>query len=235
MNIYESIAEVQKKIDFIGKDKKAEKQNYKYRGVDQVLNALHPVFAECRVFAVPNVLETVVREWRSTKSGGDVVYQILKVQYRFYAEDGSYIEAIVYGEAMDSGDKVSNKCMSVAYKYACFQILSIPTEETTADPDDKHEEFTSGAFFLPMVDGDASQREKKCGITLSELRDFGVEDVGKMAKWLSEKCGKPITEFNAEETKAAWEVLKRNRDKKQLRQMREGLAPTPHDEEGGEK
>lgn len=31
--------------------------------------------------------------------------------------------------------------MSVAYKYACFQLLSIPTEETMADPDDSNEQL----------------------------------------------------------------------------------------------
>jgi hypothetical protein len=29
---------------------------------------------------------------------------------------------------MDSGDKATNKAMSAAYKYACFQAFSIPTE-----------------------------------------------------------------------------------------------------------
>ena len=33
-----------------------------------------------------------------------------------------------FGEAMDSGDKATNKAMSAAYKYACFKAFSIPTE-----------------------------------------------------------------------------------------------------------
>ena len=35
---------------------------------------------------------------------------------------------------MDSGDKASNKAMSSAFKYACFQTFCIPTEEMK-DPD----------------------------------------------------------------------------------------------------
>ena len=35
---------------------------------------------------------------------------------------------------MDSGDKATNKAMSVAFKYACFQVFCIPTEEMR-DPD----------------------------------------------------------------------------------------------------
>lgn len=140
MNIYESIAAVQSDVEFIGKDKQVQSGgSYKYRGVDQVLNTLHPLFAKHKVFAVPEVLEIMEREIRKTQKGGEVLYQVLKVKYSFFAEDGTSISATVIGEAMDSGDKVSNKCMSVAYKYACFQMLSIPTEDTCADPDNTNE------------------------------------------------------------------------------------------------
>lgn len=40
---------------------------------------------------------------------------------------------------MDSGDKATNKAMSVALKYACFQVLMIPTEEML-DPDSETHE-----------------------------------------------------------------------------------------------
>jgi hypothetical protein len=60
----------------------------------------------------------------------------LKIQYRFYADYGSSVEAVVIGEGMDSGDKASNKAMSIAHKYAFFQVFCIPTEEVAAsDPD----------------------------------------------------------------------------------------------------
>lgn len=143
MNIYESIAAIQADVDFIGKDKTTQSgSKFKYRGVDQVLNTLHPLFAKHKVFAVPEVMEILAREERATNSGSKVLYEVLKVKYSFFAEDGTSVAAVVVGEAMDSGDKASNKCMSVAYKYACFQLLSIPTEETCADPDDNNEQLT---------------------------------------------------------------------------------------------
>lgn len=142
MNIYESIAAIQADVDFIGKDKTTQSgSKFKYRGVDQVLNTLHPLFAKHKVFAVPEVMEILAREERATNSGSKVLYEVLKVKYSFFAEDGTSVAAVVVGEAMDSGDKASNKCMSVAYKYACFQLLSIPTEETCADPDDNNEQL----------------------------------------------------------------------------------------------
>jgi hypothetical protein len=45
---------------------------------------------------------------------------------------------------MDSGDKASNKAMSVALKYACFQLFMIPKEEMV-DPDQESHDVTSGA------------------------------------------------------------------------------------------
>ena len=84
MNIYESLAAVQTDVDFIGKNKQVQSGGtYKYRGVDQVLNTLHPLFAKHKVFAVPEVLEIMEREIRKTAKGSEVLYQVLKVKYTF--------------------------------------------------------------------------------------------------------------------------------------------------------
>jgi hypothetical protein len=63
-----------------------------------------------------------------------LIYSICTIKYTFYAEDGSSVSATVIGEGMDSGDKATNKAMSIAFKYACFQVFCIPTEEMK-DPD----------------------------------------------------------------------------------------------------
>lgn len=204
MNIYESIAAIQADVDFIGKDKQTTGQtSYKYRGVDQVLNTLHPLFAKHKVFAVPEVLEVLNREWKTTKTGNSVVYQTAKVKYTFYAEDGSSVSATVLGEAMDSGDKASNKCMSVAYKYACFQILSIPTEETAADPDDETE-----AFAKPATQA-AQKKEPVPEITPDAVASAGILDPQGMIDWLEGKIGCPVAMFDEEERAAAWKIIKR--------------------------
>jgi hypothetical protein len=76
-------------------------------------------------------------EERATKSGGVSIYRVLKIRYRFYADDGSFVDAVVIGEGMDSGDKASNKAMSVAQKYAFIQVFAIPTKE---HKDPEHED-----------------------------------------------------------------------------------------------
>lgn len=131
--IYGKISDCMKQIGAIGKDSKNTQQGFMYRGVDAVMNALNPVLTENRIFCVPEVLEQH-REERQTRNGGNLIYSILKMRYTLYAEDGSSVSADVIGEGMDSADKGSNKAMSVAYKYAMFQIFSIPTEEMR-DPD----------------------------------------------------------------------------------------------------
>lgn len=183
MNIYESIAAVQANVDFIGKDKTTQSGNkFKYRGVDQVLNTLHPLFAKHKVFAVPEVLEIMHREERVLSSGSKVLYEVLKIKYTFYAEDGTSLAAVVVGEAMDSGDKVSNKCMSVAYKYACFQMLSIPTEETTQDPDDSAEDIK------PKVPAGKSKAQQimqlinGTDVQPAQITEFIVANFGKSVK-----------------------------------------------------
>lgn len=131
--IYKAIPAIMGEIGYIGKEKKNQQQGFMYRGVDDVMNALQPLLVKHGVFVVPEVLEQS-REDRQTKSGGNLIYSIFKVKYTFFANDGSSITSIVVGEGMDSADKSANKAMSVAYKYACFQVFCIPTEEMK-DPD----------------------------------------------------------------------------------------------------
>lgn len=127
-NIYKAIGEVMKDVGAVGKDSKNPQQGYKYRGIDAVMNALQPAMIKHGIFVVPSVMEEH-REERQTSRGGLLIYSVLKIKYTFYAEDGTSIEAIVVGEGMDSGDKATNKALSVGFKYACFQVFCIPTEE----------------------------------------------------------------------------------------------------------
>lgn len=133
--IYKSLCAITKEIGAIGKDRRNPQQGFMFRGIDQVMNTLHPLLAEYGVFIVPEIIESR-REERQTKSGGNLIYTIHKVRYHFTAMDGSEVCATVIGEGMDSADKSSNKAMAVAFKYACFQVFCIPTEEVReADPD----------------------------------------------------------------------------------------------------
>lgn len=136
--IYPAIAEVMSQIGAVGKNSRSEQQRFMYRGIDDVMNALNPALVKNRVFVVPEVLDCT-REDRISNKGTPLIYSVAKVKYTFFAEDGSNVQAVVIGEGMDSGDKSMNKAMSIAFKYACFQVFCIPTEEMK-DPDaESHE------------------------------------------------------------------------------------------------
>ena len=132
-NIYETISAVMNEIGAVGKTSKNAQQGFMFRGIDAVMNAISPALQKHKLFIVPEILEQT-REERQTRNGSALIYSICKIKYTFYAEDGSSISAIVIGEGMDSGDKATNKAMSIAFKYACFQTFCIPTEEMV-DPD----------------------------------------------------------------------------------------------------
>ena len=127
--IYEAISDVMAEVGFVGKNKKNQQgSGFMYRGIDDVMNALNPAMIKSKVFVAPEVLEQS-REERLSKAGGTLIYSVCRIKYTFYTVDGSNVSAIVIGEAMDSGDKATNKAMSIAFKYACFQVFCIPTEE----------------------------------------------------------------------------------------------------------
>lgn len=134
MSIYETIPAVMAEIGAIGKDSwNKQGQGFAYRGIDAVMNALSPAMTKYKMFVIPKTLDQR-REERQTAKGSTLIYSICTVEYTFYAEDGSSVSATVIGEGMDSGDKATNKAMSAAFKYACFQTFCIPTEEMK-DPD----------------------------------------------------------------------------------------------------
>lgn len=136
--IFGLIGQAMREIGAIGKDSKNQQQGFMYRGIDAVMNALNPVMAKLGLFLCPEVLEQT-REERQGRNGGTLLYSILKMKYTLYAPDGSNVSCVVLGEGMDSGDKASNKAMSVAYKYAAFQLFCIPTAEMV-DPDEESHE-----------------------------------------------------------------------------------------------
>lgn len=162
--IYKAILGVMGEIGAVGKDKnfKSSQGSYKYRGIDDVMNALHPAMVKHKVFVVPVILEQT-RENRVTKNGTAMVVSICRIRYEFYAEDGSCVSAIVIGEGMDTGDKATNKAMSIAFKYACFQVFCIPTEEM-CDPDAERPELEeTGQGKTPAAEKGNTANQKNSG------------------------------------------------------------------------
>ena len=131
--IYKALAAVNKSIKAIGKDRKNEQQGFKFRGIDDVMNELHSLFAANDIIILQTINSIDVTE--RTNQRGTVIFSVrVNITYHFTHSDGSSADVTVTGEAMDSGDKATTKAMSIALKYALLQMFLIPTEEEK-DPD----------------------------------------------------------------------------------------------------
>jgi len=178
--IYEAITSVTASLakEGISKDRKNEAQGYKFRGIDDVYNALAPFLASAKLCILPNVLERVVVE-RINAKGTALFYVTVKVDFAFVsAEDGSDHHVVTYGEAMDSGDKATNKAMSAAYKYACMQAFCIPTEGDNDADSHTHtvkgvHKATDGAF--DSLDPKAQNRIADVAALVNSLMDEGKD------------------------------------------------------------
>ena len=197
-NIFQTIAAVMEDVGAIGKDSLNKQQGFLYRSIDAIYNGLNPAFIKHHLFVVPEIMEQT-REERRTVKGGTLLYSICRVKYTFYAEDGSHIEAVVVGEGMDSGDKATNKAMSAAFQYACFQVFCIPTEEMK-DPDAETPPQSE------RVLGDERIKElyaelRRTGIgrnhilrtyNVSDLNELSLKDWENAMKTLKGKPDKPV-------------------------------------------
>lgn len=133
MEIVKLLSAVMADVGGVGKNEKNSHQGFNFRGIDAVVNAVSPALRKHGVVVVPEVLsathETVeVGKNRTVQSSVHVT-----VRYTFWAPDGSNVPATVAAESMDSGDKATAKAMSVAFRIALLQALSLPTDEP--DPD----------------------------------------------------------------------------------------------------
>lgn len=163
-NIIEVLSNVMREIQAIGKNGHNKDQNYSFRGIDAVVNAVGPLFREYGVVPVPMV-ETLSHRDVTTSRGKPSRECTVKVTYRFYGPAGDHIDATVPGESMDTGDKGAAKAMSVAYRIALLQVLCIPTNEP--DPDESTYERGTG----PVL---ADPSTFEIGPEAQELKDKAI-------------------------------------------------------------
>lgn len=217
--IYAALAAAMADVEAIGKNKVNSQQGFKFRGIDDVMNALHPILVKHSIFVTPCCLEQT-REERETARGTQLIYSIVKVKYSFWTTDGSCVEAVTIGEGMDSGDKATNKAMAIAFKYALFQVFCIATEEMK-DPDAETPEPSRRSAKTGNTAAAASQTAKS-----STAQDMATKLADLCAKyvintdWLAQQLynSRSITEMtykqlenaiqNIDKVKAKYEEVK---------------------------
>lgn len=167
MEVLKAINKVQAELakEGIGKDRKNQAQGYSFRGIDDMYNVLSPLLARHGIVVLPSYSERQVVE-REGKNGGALFYTTLRGDFTLRsAEDGSEVKVTTYGEAMDSGDKATNKAMSAALKYAFMQTFTIPTEGDNDADAQTHEVRPAQRTPRPAPKPDtkpSAEQETKC-------------------------------------------------------------------------
>lgn len=132
--IFKALSGVQSDLAKIGISKNQTNafDKYRFRGIDDVLNAMAPILASHGVLIIPSVIDKEILQVATAK-GGTQNHAVLKVNYTLYDISGDCITHTVYGEAFDRGDKSINKALTSAYKYFLFQCFCIPLVGDDAD------------------------------------------------------------------------------------------------------
>lgn len=148
--IHQHLAAVLAEVGAISKERTNETGKWKFRGVDDVYNALHDHFARHQIYVRPEVVEFRQAD-RRTSDGWTNIHTVVKMRYHFTCgADGSSVAMEVPGEAADSGDKGLGKACQYAYKLLLLQMFLIPTEGDN-DPDDHATKWGNGQQQTPPV------------------------------------------------------------------------------------
>jgi hypothetical protein len=196
----------------IGKDRKNLQQNYNFRGIDDIYNALSNELATAQLCIIPRVISREAVE-RQGRSGGALFYVTIHAEYDVVsAIDGSRHTASAYGEAMDSGDKATNKAMSAAYKYMAMQLFCIPTEGDNDADATTHE--VRGASYQPAAPpqtngnghttpGNASEKQVRMLFAIWKKSEYE----GDLREWVATTYGCKVDELTIKQASEAIETL----------------------------
>ena len=125
--IFAAMSAVQKSLAErgISKDQKNASQGWKFRGIDDLLNALGVILAEQQVLILPDTLSTKMERTKSDK-GKTMTHWVIENKYTMYDVHGDSISKKSVGEAFDMSDKGLAKANTNAYKYFIFQAFCVP-------------------------------------------------------------------------------------------------------------
>jgi ERF superfamily len=125
----------------IGKTKQADQAGgakYRYRGIDDAMNAMSVVLIHAGITVTPEYsdLQLVERARGAAGDGKATRLVILKGSFTFEAADGSFVTASAYGEAADTMDKAVTKAQSVAFRTVLFQQFIVPLMAMDVEDED---------------------------------------------------------------------------------------------------
>lgn len=140
LKVNEAIVACMEEIGAVDKGGNNKVQGFRFRGVDQVVNAVSPALKANGVVVFP-VESHVDYTERVNAKGTTMVDARAKMTYRWVGPEGDHFDVQVCSEARDAADKATAKAFSVAFRTCLIQTLALPTDEP--DPDSEYSEVQS--------------------------------------------------------------------------------------------
>ncbi|MFD8948966.1 ERF family protein [Streptomyces xanthophaeus] len=129
--IFAAINAVMRDTMPVGKNQQNTQQNYKFRGIDDVMSAMAGPMRSHGVFILPTIAgQRQDRDGKMTRTN-------ITMRYRVYGPAGDCLIAEVPGEASDFADKSTNKAQSAALKYLLFTLFMLPVDGRSIDDGDR--------------------------------------------------------------------------------------------------
>ncbi|MEU8805020.1 ERF family protein [Streptomyces anthocyanicus] len=130
--VFAAIAAVMRDAMPVGKDKQNTQQNYKFRGIDDVMSAMAGPLRRNGVFILPTIAD------HQQQRDGKMTRVLITMRYHVYGPAGDCLVTDMPGEAFDFADKATNKAQSAALKYLLFTLFMLPVDGRSIDDGDRH-------------------------------------------------------------------------------------------------
>lgn len=168
---------------------------FKFRGIDQVVAALTPLFNKHGLVAVPQGAVQMLTQ--APAAGKTLTKADVTVKYRFYGYQGDFIDAEVPGQADDFADRSTAQAMSVAFRILLLQVFHIAAfgNEEEASEGTKNAREKAGAAKVDNARAAASSSTTTKTDPVKQMRDAIVAAAGAKGWEPSE-----INEFAADVT-----------------------------------
>ncbi len=135
--IYALLAAVRRDIPPVAR-RKGEGCPYPVLSAEDIVAAAWPALDRHGVLVIPNVTDVhgeAVQVRRKDQTEITARRASVRAAYRFVAaEDGSWVESVVAGEAVDEGDSALAQALTVAWKAVLVQVLAIRTTGSAGRP-----------------------------------------------------------------------------------------------------
>lgn len=145
--IYRAIADIIGELGGIPKSKFNKEQQFHYRPIDAIYDALNSCLRKHKVVILPEVVD---HKFDRFEAKGMRIHSWAKVKFTLIcAEDGSQCTAVSCGEGLDTWDKSMSKALTFAFKKMAEQVFCISI--TNDDPEETGGQLESSAPPAPVA------------------------------------------------------------------------------------